>query len=625
MSSMSVRHAAESTRLIDLLFLNAGVGLCLVAPDGIVLRANAEWLRSTGFSPDEALGADIVSLSPGTRDMALALHARARAGHHVDVPRHAQRIDGRETWWEGTIDPIPMEGGAGLLITAREVRGAVGGDPLGDDLGARVRAVAESAPFAVFAKALDGRYVYANPWVAALFGRPREELLGRTVSELLPPGIAARTFERERLTASGDEVWSEDTIPTVTGERTLLTVRFRIRLRDGEPAICGLGFDVTERKRAEEALRESEARARTISANIRDLLVVLDAVRGDGGELVDWRYAEANDGAVELLGLPRDGVIGRSIREVLPDRGASVEPRLRRVLDTGAPEQYERDLQGRVLLVKLFRIGEATVGSAAFDITDRKRAEEALHEANVRKDEFLGILSHELRNPLAPIRNSIYILRHAQPGGAQARRAQEIVERQTGHLTRLVDDLLDVTRIARGKIELRCARVDLREVVRRTAEDLRSALEDRGLVFHVEVAGEKVWIQADSTRMAQVVGNLLNNAAKFTQRGGEVTVSVFAEGADAVIAVTDTGAGIEPSLLPRIFEPFVQGDRTLARTQGGLGLGLALVKGITELHGGTVRVESGGTGKGTTVTLRLPTDANASSIAPAPASRGSSR
>jgi signal transduction histidine kinase/CheY-like chemotaxis protein len=242
--------------------------------------------------------------------------------------------------------------------------------------------------------------------------------------------------------------------------------------------------------------------------------------------------------------------------------------------------------------------------------TEAERAlrdsEQHLREADRRKDEFLSMLSHELRNPLAPIRNSVHILRHAAPGGEQAVRAQDVIERQTEHLARLVDDLLDVTRIARGKIELRRSRVDLGEVVLQAADDHRAMMEERGLAFHVAASPGEAWADADSTRIAQVLGNLLHNAAKFTARAGEVALSLRTADGRAEISVRDTGAGIDSALLPRLFEPFVQGERTLARSNGGLGLGLALVKGITELHGGTVRVESSGPDQGSEFVVALP-------------------
>jgi signal transduction histidine kinase len=181
-----------------------------------------------------------------------------------------------------------------------------------------------------------------------------------------------------------------------------------------------------------------------------------------------------------------------------------------------------------------------------------------------------------------------------------------VIERQAEHLTRLVDDLLDVTRIARGKIELRTSRVDLREVVLRAADDFRLALEDRGVAFRAALPDVKVWAETDATRIVQVVGNLLNNAAKFTARGDEVTLSLQVVGREAEIRIRDSGAGVDPALLPHVFEPFVQGERTLARTEGGLGLGLALVKAIAELHGGTARAESAGKGKGAEFVVRLP-------------------
>jgi PAS domain S-box-containing protein len=260
------------------------------------------------------------------------------------------------------------------------------------------------------------------------------------------------------------------------------------------------------------------------------------------------------------------------------------------------------------------------------DITALRRAEEAqraandkLREADRRKDEFLGMLSHELRNPLAPIRNSLYIPENAKPTGRRARRAREVVKRQVGHLTRLVDDLLDVTRIARGKVELRRAALDLAELVRRAGDDHRALMQERGVDFVVD-APEPVWIDGDETRLAQVLGNLLQNAAKFTHAGGRVTLSVHAAGDEADIRVRDTGAGIAPELLERVFEPFIQGKQTLARTEGGLGLGLALVKGLVEQHGGTVTAASAGEGRGTEFAVRLPAH-----VAAAPAVYGGSR
>jgi PAS domain S-box-containing protein len=265
--------------------------------------------------------------------------------------------------------------------------------------------------------------------------------------------------------------------------------------------------------------------------------------------------------------------------------------------------ELQRDGAGRRLRI---------VG-AVQDVTDRKRAEDALRaandelaEANRQKNEFLAMLSHELRNPLAPILNSVHVLEHAGATGEQGARARSVIRRQLEHLTRLVDDLLDVTRIARGKIELRRTQVDLREVVWRAADDFRLVMSDRGIAFRTAVPDGTLWADADATRITQAIGNLLHNASKYARRGEEVALTLRAIDGCAEISVRDTGAGIDAALLPRVFEPFVQGQRTIARTEGGLGLGLALVKGIAEMHGGTVRVESAGRDRGAEFVLRIP-------------------
>jgi signal transduction histidine kinase/ActR/RegA family two-component response regulator len=240
-------------------------------------------------------------------------------------------------------------------------------------------------------------------------------------------------------------------------------------------------------------------------------------------------------------------------------------------------------------------------------LTDLERTRDGLRDADRRKSEFLAVLSHELRNPLAPIRNSLYLLERAAADPEQAARAKAVIHRQTQHLTRLVDDLLDMTRISVGKIDLRRTRLDLRETVRRTTDDLHSLFAQARIALRVEYASSgPVWIDADPTRMAQVLGNLLHNAAKFTPAGGSVTVAVAAREGTAELSVRDDGAGMEPSTLERMFEPFAQGEQTLARTGGGLGLGLALVRGLVGLHGGTVEAQSAGVGRGAEFVVRLP-------------------
>jgi signal transduction histidine kinase/DNA-binding NarL/FixJ family response regulator len=243
------------------------------------------------------------------------------------------------------------------------------------------------------------------------------------------------------------------------------------------------------------------------------------------------------------------------------------------------------------------------------------RSEAKLREAAERKNEFLAILSHELRNPLAPITNGLHVLEHAPAGGEQALRAQAVVKRQVRQLSRLVDDLLDITRVARGKLRTERVRVELTEIVRQSAEDHRPMFATARIEFAVALAPGPIWILGDSVRLAQIVGNLLTNAAKYTPGGGKVFLSVGeAPAGTATIQVRDTGVGISADLLGQVFEPFLQVESTLERSRGGLGLGLALVKGLVDAHGGSVEARSEGAGLGAEFTVTLPID-----VGPTPA------
>jgi two-component system CheB/CheR fusion protein len=231
-----------------------------------------------------------------------------------------------------------------------------------------------------------------------------------------------------------------------------------------------------------------------------------------------------------------------------------------------------------------------------------------LREADRRKNEFIAMLSHELRNPLAPLRNCLHILDRVKPGSPQARKSLEIIHRQVDQLIRLVGDLLDVTRITRGKIQLRRQTVELSNLLFRTCEDHSSEFAKAEIHLETNLLQGRTLINADPDRVAQLVGNLLQNAAKFTPKGGRVSLTLAREqdSNQAVIRVRDTGAGIAPGTLAHLFEPFRQGDETLDRSKGGLGLGLSLVKGLTELHGGNVEAKSQGLGQGAEFIVHLP-------------------
>ena len=388
----------------------------------------------------------------------------------------------------------------------------------------------------------------------------------------------------------------------------------------------GLEKQVAARERAEAAARRNAAELEAAFAAMTHGIMVYDAA----GKMV-----RTNAAARALYDIDPLGVDIEILAKRLSSRRLDGRPIVREELPTvralkGEQVPGERFVltrsDGQEMVVSFssapLQLGDQAVGAVTVwtDITDLIRTQEALREADRRKDEFLAVLSHELRNPLAPIRNSLFILDRAVPGGEQARRAQAIIDRQVGHLTHLVDDLLDVTRIAKNKIRLQCESLNLTSLVRRTIEDHRTLFEKGEVHLEAALPAERIVVNADPTRLAQVVGNLLQNAAKFTGKGGRTQVSLAVDPGTrrAIIRVADTGAGISPELLPRLFQPFAQADDTMDRSQGGLGLGLVLAKGLVELHGGAISVHSQGIGRGTEFIVRLPLDGELDAKTPTP-------
>ncbi len=239
------------------------------------------------------------------------------------------------------------------------------------------------------------------------------------------------------------------------------------------------------------------------------------------------------------------------------------------------------------------------------DITERKRAETALRDADRRKDEFLAMLAHELRNPLAAISNAVQLAKRTR--SVEHREwTQEVIEAQVRNLSRMIDDLLDVSRITRGKIQLRKQVLNLTHIVNSAVEAARPLIEERKHRLTIELAPGPLRVEGDPTRLEQILVNLLNNAAKYTESSGRIGLVAQTIGSEAVITIDDSGVGMTPELLARAFELFAQGDRTIARSEGGLGIGLTLVRSLVEMHGGSVSGESGGPGMGSRFTVRLP-------------------
>jgi PAS domain S-box-containing protein len=482
--------------------------------------------------------------------------------------------------------------------------------------GEKLRAVFGLSPTILCLTGLnDGRVRDANDAFLSTSGYTREEILGRTPVEL---GLWVDPTQRDegiRQLKAGRTVRSmECRFRVKSGEERVTVLSADVVMFDGEACILSALTDITDRTRAETALRESERRF-MVAFHANPLPMSITSLR-------DHRHLEVNEAAVRHSGYSRDELLGHS----KPQLGFWVTTEQReRVLRLLHTEGRVRDLEvtfptrvgeERQLLVNSEVItfeNEPAVLSVSLDITERKQHEESLRAANRAKDEFLAMLGHELRNPLGTLTNAVAVLDRL-PGDETLRHVVAIIGRQTAHLGRLVDDLLDVARVTSGKIELQRAPVELRALASRCRDALAQA--GRTERHTIVLEGEPVHVDGDAARLEQVLNNLVDNALKYTPGAGRVTITTERAGETAVLRVRDTGQGIRTDLLAHVFDLFVQEPQSLDRSRGGLGLGLALVKRLVELHGGSVSVWSAGPGQGSEFTVRLP-------AAAPPASEGS--
>ena len=369
-----------------------------------------------------------------------------------------------------------------------------------------------------------------------------------------------------------------------------------------------------ERVNAE--LRVSEERYRTLFTSIDEGFCVIEMLFDQDGKPVDYLFLETNPGFEKQTGL--HGAVGKRMRELAPTHEAHWFEKYGNVALTGEPVRFvneAQDLGGRWFDVYAFRLGESGSRRVAILLTDisrRVRLENttqeyatSLADLNRRKDEFLAMLSHELRNPLAAIANAIHLLRLQRDRNPLQIQAHEVIERQVSQLARLVDDLLEVSRISTGRIRLNVECLDLRGIVERAVEAAQSQASRKEQSLALKLPGEPVWVSGDSVRLEQIVVNLLNNAVKYTDSGGEIRVALHAEADEALLHVRDNGVGIAPAMLPRIFDLFAQEDRSLDRAQGGLGIGLTLVRSLVTMHRGRVDAMSV-LGVGSEFIVRLP-------------------
>jgi len=438
-----------------------------------------------------------------------------------------------------------------------------------------------------------------------LFGRAREALIGSRLSAMQPdPERAARaTALYAKALATGEVCRYEGRF----GERDFLTTAFPA----GTDCVIACAVDITERKRAERVLRQSEERLMLAKAAAR--LGTFDWDVNSGAVIWDERVYElwGRD-----PGQPVD--FERAMQGFHPEDRGPMRETLARIIAKGEGERYtltarvidERD--GAVRWVEVFghvvrgeRDGLRLVGTLQ-DVTERILAREALEESDRRKDVFLAMLAHELRNPVAPIRTSGELLLRLLEGDERKRSLAVIIDRQSAQLSRLLDDLLDVARITQGRIELKREVLSVPACIEQALEAVQPALLERRQRVKVVHTGEPLFVMADHARLVQCVSNLLGNAVKYSPVGGEIEVRAQGEDGWVAVEVADRGVGIPPQLLPKVFDLFVQAERSIDRAQGGLGIGLSVCRQLIEMHGGTITAESGGAGAGATFRIRLP-------------------
>jgi PAS domain S-box-containing protein len=592
----------------------------LISERGRIIDCNEQIARMTGYTISELAGRSIVELiAPEDRERAVEIIRNGRES----IAEHAVvRKDGRRIIVEAHGKTIPAGSPDGRrLTTVRDITERKRMEEALRERTERYELVLAGAQSAIWDWDVPNRRVHFSSQWKALRGFADDEV-GDSEEEWsagLHPDDAARVFAAVQAHLLGKtEVFAEEyRIRCKDGSLKWISDR-GIARRDASGNVvrmAGSESDITERKRTEQALRDSRAdlnRAQSV------------------GQIGSWRLdirrnaLHWSDENYRIFGIPMGTPLSYEmfLSAVHPDDRAYVDRMWKTALQ-GAPYDIEHRLvvDGVVKWVReraeleFDELGGPVGGfGTTLDITGLKQAEQALIEADHRKDEFLAMLAHELRNPLTPIRNAAHVLGRLGIQEPRVEWAQQTIERQVDHLTRLVDELLDVSRIVRGKVTLKMEPVELAGVVGQALETARPLIDSKGHQVAVKLPEQPVFLQGDSVRLAQVLLNLLDNAAKYTPDGGSIEVEASVAGPVVEIQVRDSGIGIPAELLPQVFDLFQQGERTLDRSQGGLGIGLTLVKQLVEMHGGVLEAFSAGAGQGSTFTVCLPVLAEAPAL-----------
>jgi len=614
----------------------ASIGDAVITTDanGRVTLANGVAQQLTGWTQDAAFGLPLEAIfqiiNEHTRQpVENPVQRVLREGRTVGLANHTVLIarDGRERPIDDSGAPIRTAKGdvGGVVLVFRDIteRRRLERENAERAAAARLLAsIVESSHDAIVSKSLDGIIQTWNSAAEQLFGYTAEQAVGRPITLIIPP---ERADEEDQIIArirAGQRVDHFDTVRLRSDGQPVHVSLTISPVRDEGGRIVGaskIARDIAERKQAEAALGESERRFRTLAGHAPVGIFQTDA---EGNCLF------VNERWCAMAGMSPEQARGQGwVNALHPEDRDRIRQEWYESAQAGqefASEYRFRTPQGEIAwlsgsaVVLRDEVGQVTgyIGTVT-DITERKQAEQELQDADRRKDEFLATLAHELRNPLAPIRNALELLRREDGHGTVAEQSRKMMERQVGQMVRLIDDLIDVSRISRGKIDLRRQRVELEVAVRSAVEATRPLVEAEAHELTVALPPEPIYLDADQTRLTQVFSNLINNAAKYTESGGHIWLSAERQGGEVAVSVRDTGIGIPAEHLPRLFEMFSQVAPALERSQGGLGVGLSLVRGLVRLHGGSVEAHSGGPGRGSEFIVRLPvTDDSVQRAAP---------
>jgi PAS domain S-box-containing protein len=621
-------RAAAQRELLQVTLRSIGDAVVTTDVDGRVRYVNAVAESLTGWTQADAAGEPLDSVfrivNEETRQPVENPAGRAlREGTVVGLANHTVLIhkDGSEHPIDDSAAPIRDELGrvSGCVLIFRDATAQrrLESERAGQLLTARLlAAIVESSDDAIISKSLDGVVQSWNAAAQRLFGHTAAEAIGRHISLIIPPD---RLAEEEQIIASLKAGRPIDHVETerIRSDGQRIPISLSVSpIRDEAGRVIGaskIARDISERRRAEAERQKfvTLVESSTDFIGMCDLGGIPFYVNRAGLDLVgldDIEQARATPVAEFFFPEDQSRILDDFFPAVLREGHGEIEIRFRH-FKTG-----EARWMAYKVLTLTDRAGQpVALATVSQDVTERKRLEESLRrvasdlsDADRRKDEFLAMLAHELRSPLAPISNAVQVLRMAGAHEDAVRAASSMLERQVAQMARLVDDLLDMSRITRGKIELRRELIELAPILNQAVDSARALYRAMDHELTLTLPLEPVFVNADPTRLAQVVGNLLNNACKFTDKGGHIRLAVERDDGHAVIRVRDDGIGIAPEQLPRVFGMFTQVDTSLERTRDGLGIGLTLVKTLVEMHGGTVEGHSEGSGRGSEFVVRLP-------------------